>query len=195
MEGLRERIKAHLELSEVSEIARRYFVMNAFDGVLTMLGVIVGAYLAGSVDHALILGTGISASIAMSVSGFSGSYVTEQAERTREMKKLESALLINLDGTRHGVAKRFAVLFVSLIGGLSPALGAIIVVSPFFFGSAITQEMAVFASIALALLTLFVLGMYLAHISDEKLIAHGIKMLGVGIVTIIICTVAIGLIG
>ncbi|MHC1565592.1 MAG: VIT1/CCC1 transporter family protein [Candidatus Syntropharchaeales archaeon] len=193
MRGIRERIEAYLELSGVSEIARRYFVMNAFDGVLTMLGIIIGAYLAGNVDRTFVLGAGISASIAIAVSGFSGSYVTEQAERTREMKKLESALLISLNGTRHEGAKRFAILFVSLIGGLSPALGAVIVVSPFFFDLAVAPEMAVFASVALALLTLFVLGIYLGHISEEKLILHGVKMLGVGIVTIIICTAALQL--
>jgi len=194
MKGVHERIKDHFELSGVSEIARRYFVMNAFDGVLTMLGVIIGAYMAGNMDRAIILGSGISVSIAMGLSGFSGSYMTEQAERIREMKKLESALLINLNGTRHERANRFAVIFVSMIGGLSPAIGAMIVVAPFFMGSVISHEMAVYTSICLALIILFILGVYLAHISDERMIIHGTKMLGVGIITIITCTVAISLI-
>jgi len=194
MKGLHDRLKDYFELTGVSEIARRYFVMNAFDGVLTMLGVIIGAYMAGNVDRSIILGSGISVCIAMGLSGFSGAYMTEQAERTREMKKLESALLIDLNGTHHDRANRFAVIFVSMIDGLSPAVGAIIVVAPFFFGSMITHEMAVYASIILALLTLFLLGAYLAHISDERLILHGTKMLVIGIITIITCTVVISLI-
>jgi len=193
MEDLKERFNEYLELSGVSEIARRYFVMNAFDGVLTMVGVIIGAYMGGNINHDVILGAGISASIAMGISGFSGAYMTENAERTREMKRLESALLISLEGTRLSRAKRFAIIFVSLVDGLSPAVGAFIVVSPFFFTSIIAPATAVLLSLALALITLFLLGVYLAHISDEMFITHGLKMLIVGLITIAICTGAMRL--
>jgi len=38
------RWKRYHRVSGVSSITRRYFVMNAFDGALTMLGVVIGAY-------------------------------------------------------------------------------------------------------------------------------------------------------
>jgi hypothetical protein len=36
--------KRYYKVSETGDITHRYFVMNAFDGVLTMLGVVIGAY-------------------------------------------------------------------------------------------------------------------------------------------------------
>ena len=37
-----ESFRRDLALFSVGEIARRYFVMNAFDGALTILGIVVG---------------------------------------------------------------------------------------------------------------------------------------------------------
>jgi len=64
-----KRWKQYSKISGVSSITRRYFVMNAFDGALTMLGVVIGAYIAGS--------------IAMGASGMSGAYMAEKAEREK----------------------------------------------------------------------------------------------------------------
>ena len=36
-----ERLKEYEEVASISEIARRYFAMNSFDGILTILGVLV----------------------------------------------------------------------------------------------------------------------------------------------------------
>ena len=44
--SLMDRIEEYIKISNVGEISRRYFVMNAFDGALTMLGVIIGAHIA-----------------------------------------------------------------------------------------------------------------------------------------------------
>jgi hypothetical protein len=38
-------LRHYHRLAEVGAIARRYFAMNAFDGVLTTLGVLVGSYI------------------------------------------------------------------------------------------------------------------------------------------------------
>ena len=47
--------KRYYQVSEVGPITRRYFVMNAFDGALTMLGVVIGAYVAGILQPILII--------------------------------------------------------------------------------------------------------------------------------------------
>lgn len=44
-----KRWKRYHKISDAGSITRRYFVMNAFDGALTMLGVIIGAYAAGMI--------------------------------------------------------------------------------------------------------------------------------------------------
>ena len=47
LKGTIKRWKKYYEISSAGDITRRYFVMNAFDGALTMLGVVIGAYIAG----------------------------------------------------------------------------------------------------------------------------------------------------
>jgi hypothetical protein len=65
------------EISGVNEILRRYFVMNAFDGALTMLGIIMGAFLAGVIDPIVIIKAGMGAGLAMGISGAWGLYGRE----------------------------------------------------------------------------------------------------------------------
>ena len=42
-----ERFKEYEEVAGIGEIARRLFAMNSFDGVLTIIGVLMGNYTAG----------------------------------------------------------------------------------------------------------------------------------------------------
>ena len=63
------RLKEYHQVAEIGEIARRYFAMNSFDGVLTILGVLIGNYLAGVSDSKVIVLTTMHTSVSMAVSG------------------------------------------------------------------------------------------------------------------------------
>ena len=184
-----DRWKRYHQISEVGDITRRYFVMNAFDGALTMLGVIIGAYMAGIFNPMPIISAGVAGSIAMGVSGISGAYMTEKAERTKKLKELEKAMLTDLSKGLHYKSHRFATIFAAIVDGLSPAIAAMLVVSPFFlvrFGI-INTIIAFYSSIILTMISLLLLGLYLARISDESMIKYGLQMLIVGFVTAILC--------
>jgi predicted membrane protein (TIGR00267 family) len=189
--------KKYYEISEVGTISRRYFVMNAFDGALTMLGVIIGAYIAGVLEPIPIITAALSGSIAMGVSGISGAYMTEKAERTKELKELERAMLTSLENGLHHKSHQFASIFAALVDGLSPALAAMLVVSPFFIVNIglLSAEIAFYVTIALTLFILTVLGIYLAKISDESMVKYGIQMLAVGLVTAFLCIITSVLLG
>ncbi|VVB53108.1 VIT family protein [uncultured archaeon] len=182
------RIQSSLKVSDVQDIARRYFVMNAFDGALTMLGIVVGAYVAGMREPAIIIAAGLSGSVAMGISGFSGAYMTEQAERTRSLKTLESAMLSDLSKSIHGDAGHLAAIATSLVDGLSPAVGAIFIIIPFFLVrmNMLNYDTAFYLSMAMAAVFLFALGAYLSVISQERILKNGLKMLAVGVVTAVI---------
>ncbi|RLF59515.1 MAG: hypothetical protein DRN27_02425 [Thermoplasmata archaeon] len=200
MKELKDKIeewKRYYEISDVGTISRRYFVMNAFDGALTMLGVVIGAYIAGILEPLTIITAAISGSIAMGVSGMSGAYMTEKAERTKELKELQRAMVSNLENGLHHKSHQFATIFASLVDGLSPAIAAMFVVSPFFIVShgIITVETAFAMTIALTLILLTILGIYLARISDESMIKYGIQMLVVGLLTAFLCVVSSVLLG
>jgi predicted membrane protein (TIGR00267 family) len=76
------------KLANISEIARRYFAMNAFDGVLTIIGVLMGNFVAGVSDARIVLSTGLATCVAMGISGLWGAYLTESAERKRDLDEL-----------------------------------------------------------------------------------------------------------
>lgn len=189
--------KRYYEISDVGQISRRYFVMNAFDGALTMLGVVIGAYVAKILLPITIIIAALSGSIAMGISGVSGAYMTEKAERTKELKELERAMVTDLKHGVHHKSSQFATIFAAIVDGLSPALAAMFVVSPFFFAFAdlISVQIAFFSCIGLTLVLLTVLGIYLAKISDESMVRYGIQMLVVGMITAFLCVITSLLLG
>ena len=189
--------KRYYKVSEAGDITRRYFVMNAFDGALTMLGVVIGAYISGILQPLPIISAAISGSIAMGISGISGAYMTEKAERTKKLKELERAMVSDLKNSLHHKSYQFATIFAALVDGISPALAAMLVVSPFFFTTTalISIELAFIICIVLTLIMLTILGIYLAKISDESMIKYGIQMLVVGMVTAFLCVVTTILLG
>lgn len=182
-----EEIKTYNQIVGISEIARRYFAMNAFDGILTTIGVLAGNYLAGVRDLSIPIRIGIATSIAMGISGLWGAYLTETAERQRELSDLQKISLIDQTNTSIGRASRFAVIVVSIVDGLAPALSAMIVLIPLFLGSIIQNPTLSYALAGgIALLSLFALGLFLGKVSNKNLIGFGFKTLMAGLVAIAI---------
>jgi predicted membrane protein (TIGR00267 family) len=181
-----DRYRRYMEATRAVEIARRLFVMNAFDGTLTIMGVVIGAHFSGVTDPHVVITAGIAGSLAMGISGISGAYLAERAERKRDLRKLETAMLKNLDDTHYARATEFASVVVAVVDGLSPALSAAILVVPYLFAAEIGIQSAFYASLLLGLAVLFTLGIFLARISDERPVASGVQMILVGIATIII---------
>jgi len=69
-----QELREYSDIANIGEIARRYFAMNAFDGVLTIIGVLMGNYTAHVRNASVVLVTGFSTSIAMGISGLWGAY-------------------------------------------------------------------------------------------------------------------------
>lgn len=179
------RLRKNIEDSDVTTIARRYFVMNAFDGALTMLGVILGAYVAGVEDPRLVIGAGVGGCLAMAVSGFCGTYMTERAERIRRLKRLENAMLVDLNGSMHERSSLFASVFAALVDGLSPAMSAMMSILPFVLSLAFSFPVgyAFLSSVLVTLAVLFGLGVFLGRVAKENLVLYGLLMVGVGTLT------------
>jgi len=180
-------LKEYNDIASISEIARRYFAMNAFDGVLTIIGVLMGNYAARVHDARIVIVTGFSTCIAMGISGLWGAYMTESAERKRDLNDLESHTLTDLSNTKIGRASRVAVVVVALVDGLAPFLSALVVLLPFFFSGLLDDiVLSYYASLGMALLVLFALGAFLGKVSKENLIISGVKMIGAGLVSILL---------
>ncbi len=182
-----EKFKRYNQLSNIGEIARRYFAMNAFDGVLTIIGVLMGNFTAGVEDPHIVVTTGLTTCIAMGISGLWGAYLTEAAERQRELSELEGITLTSLRETRLGEASRAAVVIVAIVDGLSPFLAAMIVLLPFFFSQLFTAIRWVYlTALGLSLLALFGLGVFLGRVSRQNVILYGIRTVIAGGISIVI---------
>ena len=182
-----ERVRELGALADVGEIARRYFAMNAFDGVLTIIGVLVGSFTAGITVPRIVLTTGFSTALAMGISGLWGAALTESAERKRSLRELEQATLCDLGDTRLARAGRVAVVIVTLADSLAPVLASAIVLLPFIFAPAIGAiRTSYFSAIGVGLATLFCLGVFLGRISRENLTISGLKTVSAGLISILV---------
>lgn len=177
-----KKLQEYNKIASIEEISRRYFAMNSFDGILTILGVIIGSFIAHVTDPKIIITTGFGVSIAMGVSGMWGTYLTEEAERKKKLRDLSRWTLSNLSGTKIAKAERFATFFVSFIDGISPFIAAFTVISPFFFVKILTMQVAYICALSIAFILLMLLGVFLGKISEENLFISGLKMVAAGLV-------------
>lgn len=181
------KVRVYLRITKASGIARRYFVMNGFDGAMTVFGIVLGSWIAGVSKSKIIVLAGLGACLAMGLSGFFGALMAEKAERERHLKEMEEATNNNVDPI-HYEAARFVTFYVALIDGLSPALTAIISLMPFILVSAELMPIwnAYVTSLTLSLATLFLLGIYLGKVAKENGWLYGVAMLTVGAFTALI---------
>jgi len=187
---LAQRINSMREYERIagfSKIARRALANNAFDGVLTMIGVLMGNYLGGISNAVTVIRIGIATSVSIGISGLWGAYLAESAERGRELAELERISLTDLSETKIGRASRAAVIVVSLVDGASPLVSSLIVLIPFFFAPLLGNILISYAlSLIVGLIGLFGLGMFLGHISGRSLVGYGLRTIVAGIVAIAI---------
>jgi len=183
-----EKIRRYIRISEVAPISRRYFIMNAFDGATTVLGIVIGAYVVEITNEFWVIWSGLGVSIAMGLSGFAGAYMTEEAEREKKLDALEKSMLTELKDSVVGKASRFASLWAGIVDGVSPALSAVVCLTPFFLSShgLFSINFAIQLSIAMALSIMFLLGVFLGKISNRNVLFHGAKMLFVGLIITLI---------
>lgn len=186
------KIRLYIRVTDMSGIARRYFVKNGMDGSLTALGIILGSWSVGVEDPNIVIGAGLGACLAMGVSGLFGAYITEKAERRRHLKDLEKSLLSKLEGTLHQNASDFAPALAAVVDGSSPIITALISLMPFFFKmmDLISMQNSYLISLVLTLGTLFTLGLYLGRVAKENILIYGIQMLTAGTVISIIILIS-----
>jgi len=187
LKNLSRKVKVYLHITKASGIARRYFIMNGFDGAMAIFGIVLGSWMASVTKPEVILLAGFGACLAMGVSGFFGAFMAEKAERERHLKDMEEATKNRVDPI-HYEAARFVVIYVALIDGLSPALTATISLAPFILASMkiISISSAYFISVPLSLAVLFLLGIYLGKVAKENGWLYGMAMVAVGALTALI---------
>lgn len=175
-------------LSQSHGIIRRYFVVNGFDGALTMLGLITGFHLGGEVALDVVIGACLGAAVALGISGVTSAYLSESAERRRALAELESAMVTDLSDTAHGSAARVLPLLIASVNGAAPVLMSLVVIAPLWLARAgIPLPLEPLpAAIATAFLCIFGLGVFLGRVGGTSWWWSGIKTLLIALVTVLI---------
>ena len=182
------KIKFLLRISQTHDIARRYFIVNGFDGALTMLGIIMGFSISEPSNLIVIINACMGAAIALGVSGVSSAYVSEQAERRRALNELEDAMVTDLQNSAHADAVRWVPIFVALVNGLAPLFISLLIIMPLWLSNAGVAIFIspIYAAIFIAVSLIFLLGVFLGRISHISWLRSGVQPLLIALLTMLL---------
>lgn len=175
-----------LKISESHGLIRRYFVVNGFDGALTMLGILSGFYLGGIDDTQVVISACLGAAIALFMSGLSAAYISEAAERKKALAEIEQAMAKDLSRSSHGIAARWSPWVVGAVNGLAPFLIALVILLPILIYREDYFYPPLQTSILFGLLVMFLLGTFLGKVSGSSRMVSGLKAILVGLVTLVL---------
>ena len=183
--NLLEQTRFLLRITRTHEIMRRYFVVNGFDGALTMLGLILGFIVSDANALSVIINVCLGAAIALGVSGVSSAYVSESAERKRALAELEGAMMTNLRDSAHGEAARGVPLLIALVNGFAPLIISLLILMPLFLANAgfVLPVSPLYLAVAITLFLIFLLGVFLGSIAGISWLRSGVQTLLVAILT------------
>ncbi len=180
----RQRIREYSEVTDLGPIARRYFVIGAFDGALTILGIVVGAVASGvgEAEKPIVLTASVSAAIALAVSSAVGAFEAERVEKKLDIRSLERAMLTRLSEEHKG-AFRFAAYTSALVHGVAPLIAALPPVIPFLL---LPIPEATTAAVLVTLVFLFAMGAYLGRLVRERIAFTGLRFVAAGVLTAVV---------
>lgn len=183
---LLNKAKFLLDITSSHDILRRYFVVNGFDGALTMLGLIIGFLISSPEDLSVIVNVCLGAAIALGMSGLSSAYISEYAERRHAQNKLERAMISDLQESAHGQARYWVPLVIALVNGFAPLVISLLILIPLWLSIAgFTLPLpALYAAIIIALMLIFLLGVFLGRIAGISWFISGIQTLLVALATV-----------
>ncbi len=178
--------KIYSRMTDIGSISRRYFVIGFFDGVLTIMGLVLGAHLSGEASGQMIFTAGVATALALGISSGWGAFEAERVEQKLLAMKKRRALL-KADGEQCLIddAHGFAMRVSSLVHAIAPIPAGILPITPYLF----LREVDAFpVSIAIGFLLLFAVGMSMGRVSKENLLKSGVRMIVAGVLTLLVVT-------
>jgi predicted membrane protein (TIGR00267 family) len=181
-------LRLFIRITRSQAIIRRYFVVNGFDGALTMLGLAMGFRVGGEADLPVMISACLGAAVALGVSGVTSAYISESAERQKALRELEQAMAADLNHTAHGMAARLIPLVIALVNGLAPFVTSLVIITPLWLAQ---SEIglpwpALDTVIGLAFVAIFFLGTFLGRVSGEFWLWSGIRTVSIAVITAVI---------
>ena len=185
LKKIREQISLYSEVTDLASVSRRYFIIGFFDGVLTILGLIIGSHLSGEISARLIITAGGATALALGISSSWGAFEAERIEQKIMRDQKERALLINSKESAIDRAHRFAAYVSSIVHGIAPIIGAILPIIPYAF---LPLEEAFIAAVTIGFASLFILGAVMGRSAKFNMFVSGFRMFLAGVLTAVVVT-------
>ena len=162
----------------------RYLILGTIDGLLAVLGIIVGLATT-TTDPGIIIKAALGGGIALCLTNGIGSYLAETAVEYGRITAMERAMLEDLRDTRIEKQARRKIVRDSFIHGGMSLAGSIVPIVPFFVTSGWT---AVITSVILCLVTLVGLGLYSGKVSSQSYLKSIVRMVALGALIVTVCS-------
>jgi predicted membrane protein (TIGR00267 family) len=160
----------------------RYIILGSVDGILAILGVVIGASVSN--DPSFVISAAFGGAIALGLTNGVGSYLAEGAVEYGKLSKLEKPLLRSLENTKIEEQTKKKIKTDSITHGGASFIGSLIPIMPFVLLESHQLEVAIVLSIS----ALAILGVYSGRIANQNILLHSIRMVGLGIAIILAVT-------
>ncbi len=179
-------LKLLLKVSGSGAIMRRYFVVNGFDGALTLLGLLMGFHVSNHPDLQVVITSCLATTLALGVSGVSSAYISEAAERRSSLAELERAMVSDLKESHHARAAFWIPWLVALTNGSAPFLIGLVIIVPLWLarGGVPMPADPLLVAMGTALVVIFSLGVFLGRIGGIFWFWSGLQALAVALATL-----------
>lgn len=162
----------------------RYIILGSIDGLLAILGIIVGLSTTTQ-DTSIIIKAALGGGIALCLTNGIGSYLAETAVEYSRISSVEKAMLEDLRDTRIEKMARKKIVRDSFIHGGASFCGSVVPIVPFLLLEGFT---ATVTSVVLSLTALVLLGLYSGKVSRQSYIKSVVRMVGLGALIVIVCS-------
>ncbi len=159
----------------------RYIILGSIDGILAVLGGVIGASTAGTPNEGVVQ-VGIGVAVALAVTNGIGSYLAESTVEYAKLAEKERPLLRKLTGTKIERRTRRKIYLDSITHGGSSFVGSLVPITPFIA----IESNALAVSIAASLSALVVLGIYSGRLSKQNIAVSVVKMVILGVLVVVL---------
>lgn len=160
----------------------RYVILGMIDGILAILGIIVGTFVMNA-EPRVIVGAGLGGAFALAMTNSLGSYLAETAVEYGKLANVEKSMMKRLKGTLLEKEVNARILRSSMIHGGFSFMGSLI---PLLSIILIEGAYAVYASIAVGAASLAVLGCFSGRVAKTSIIMSCVKMVGLGLLVALV---------
>ncbi len=176
-----------MDIEEYALRQGRYVILGSVDGILAVLGIVIGITLSGG-EARFILAGGFSAAVALALTNGTGSYLAESTVEYGKLAKMEEAMLTSLEDTHKETQTVRKIILDAISHGGFSFMGSLVPLLP-FVGASFGQP--VWEAFAYSMVALFALGVFSGRVSKKSMAVSVVKMIGMGLLVAAI-TFALG---